>query len=229
MQVNRKLQCALIFLLVSVSFSHGKEKVSERKLAKVELGVDPLYCQYDFIGAIEGSLLRLARENLTQLTVRWKQDSLYELNSLSSEINLKKLNGDLMEEVSGKDYISISLKEEARFIEKAALRKLPKNYAQMFLGKKTFIFQGPVKESGKLVDVFKWNFEYQGMVYSYSLLAPILDNRDLDNFYRPIVPHCSEEKIKDFKQKYKPLKFLWSTAGVPSAEQSTRVFNLLRE
>lgn len=229
MQINRKLQCALIFLLVNISFSKGKEKVFERKLAKVELGVEPLYCQYDFIGAIEGSLLRLARENLTQLTVRWKQDSLYELNSLSSEINLKKLNGEFIKGVSDKDYISLSLKEEARFIEKAALRKLPKNYAQIFLGKKAFQFQGPLNESGNVVDIFKWNFEYQGLVYSYGLVAPALDNRDLDNLYRPVVPHCSEEKIKEFEVRYKPLKFLWSTAGVPSAEQATKVFNLLRE
>jgi hypothetical protein len=238
MQISRRFFVVINFLLINASFSKTDNKVAvkklpaevykERKLAKIDMDIQGQLCDLGVLGAIESSLLRLARENLAQLTVRWKQGVFYEVDPSSSNLKVKKPNGDLVEVVSENDFISIALKEEAGFIEKITSKKLSSNLARLFKNKKTFEFNGSVNELGKRVDVYKWNIEQDGLIYSYGLVAPVLDNRDLGNFYRPIIPHCSEEKIKDFKQKFKPLKFLWSIAGVPSAEQGSVVFNLLR-
>jgi hypothetical protein len=239
MQISRRFFYVISFLLINVSFSKIENKIriknlplkddKERKLAKVDMDIQAQLCEAGVLGAIESSLLRLARENLAQLTVRWKQGVFYEIDPDSNNLKLKKPNGDLIEVVSENDFISVALKEEARFIEKVTSKKLAHNFGRLFKNKKTFEFNGSVSEAGKKVDMYKWNIEQDGLIYSYGLIAPVLDNRDLENFYRPLIPHCSEEKIKDFKQKFKPLKFLWSIAGVPSAEQGSLVFNLLRQ
>lgn len=238
MQISRRFFVVISFLLIQGSFSQADNKVAvknlpvkdykERKLAKVDMDIQAQLCEPEVLGAIESSLLRLARENLTQLTVRWKQGVFYEIDPDSNNLKVKKPNGDLVGVISENDFISIAFKEEVRFIEKVTSKKLSSNLARLFKNKKTFEFNGSVNELGKRVDVYKWNIEQDGLIYSYGLIAPVLDNRDLENYYRPLIPHCSEEKIKDFKQKFKPLKFLWSIAGVPSAEQGSLVFNLLR-
>jgi hypothetical protein len=238
MQISRRFFIAVSLCFTNFSFSENesfllketsfKEEAYEKKSTKTVEGLSPQLCEADFVGYIMGSLLRLARENLTQLTVRWKHGLFYELETRSSSVNLKKTNGSLVEVISDKDFLSIALKEEARYVEKIASKKLSKNLAQVFQNKKTFEFQGSFKESGKIVDVYKWNIQRADFVFSYGLVVPTLNNRDMSNVYRPLIPHCSEEKIKDFKKNFKPLKLLWSTAGVPSAEQGAVVFNLLR-
>ena len=238
MQNSRRFFTVISFLLIHWSFSKNENTIlisnspnkdyKERKLAKVDADIQAQLCEPGVLGAIESSLVRLARENLAQLTVRWKQGVFYEVDPDSNNLKVKKPNGDLVEVISENDFISIALKEEARFIEKITSKKLNPNLARLFKNKKTFEFNGPLNELGKRVDVYKWNIAQDGLIYSYGLIAPVLDNRDLENFYTPLIPHCSEEKIKDFKQKFKPLNFLWSIAGVPSAEQGTVVFKLLR-
>ncbi len=239
MRISREFFYALAILFIIFSSSGGEANeikknepgnvFKERKLAKTETEVNSLMCDPNFIGAIEASLLRLARENLTQLTVNWKRGLVYELEPHSFDVSLKSQSGELVEVIPEKNFLSTSLREESRYIEKVAYKKITQNRGFVFQNKKSFEFHGSFNESGKMVDVYKWNLEQGGQVYSYGLVAPALNNRDISNIYRPLVSHCSEEKVSEFKEKFKPLRFLWSSAGGLSGEKGTMLFKLLRD
>ena len=239
MRINRRFLYSVVLLLSQVAFSKEgdvsikktllKETSEKRNLASSEGILNVKLCDPDFIGAIETSLLRLARGNLVDISTRWNRSLIYKMDSDSSGINVKTKRGDSIETLSEKDPLSRALSEESAFIKKIAQKKLSKNISLYFVGKQSFEFQNSSIDDGKTVELFKWNFEREGLVYSYGLVVPSLNNVDPDNLYHPLVPHCSEEKITEFKEKFKPLRFLWSSAGVLSGEQGAMAFKLLRD
>lgn len=229
----------MIVLLVQLSFSKEgdvsmkkillRETSEKRDLASPENSLNLKLCDPAVIGAIEASLLRLARGNLVDISTRWNRSLIYKIDSGSSTVHIKTKRGDLVDSLSEKDPLSRALSEESIFIKRMAQKKLSKNISLYFTDQQSFEFQNSSIDEGKKVELFKWNFEREGLVYSYGLVVPSLNNVDPDNLYHPLIPHCSEEKVAEFKEKFKPLRFLWSSAGVLSGEQGAMAFKLLRD
>ncbi len=222
MRTYRRLLYLVILFLTQISFSKNNMEPLDRSFAQK-------LCDPVFVGAVEESLLRLARGNPVDLTSRWKKSAVFRPKINSQEVSVIYKKGALPEILSDKDFLANALNEELRFLKKIAQKKLSKKLALYFTENATFEFQFAANEGSKVVELFKWNFEVEGVTYSFGLVAPPPDNADLENLHRPLIPHCSEEKIKEFKETYKPLQYLWSSSGVPTGEQGAELFKNLRK
>ena len=221
MRINRRFFYSVGLFLSQLAFSKNKNE-------PIDSSLNSKLCEANFLGSIEGSLLRLSRGNLVELSTRWTNSSVYKMNSGSQEISVSYNKGGITEVLSEKDPLFRALSEERDFVKKLARKKLSSNLAALFSAKQSFEFQSSVGMGSKVVDIFKWNFESEGRVYSYGLAVPLLSNVDPDIFYNPIVPHCSEEKLSEFKTSFKPLQYLWTLHGVPTGEQGADMFKDLR-
>jgi hypothetical protein len=190
--------------------------------------VDAEFTAVDFMGAIETSVLRLARGNLVDVCIHWNGRSRYVFESHSPEIVVLNGANEHTQTVLDNPMLNVALCAEREFIRRVAAKTLSARRAREVSRSLSFEVDVATPGDGRQTDRFAWQLSSGGRIYSFGLAVPVLTNRDLENVYKPLIPHCPAARLDEMRKKFIPLRFLWSCAGVISGEQGLRMFQFFR-